>query len=146
MKSQLRGLILFDALEGRRLMEQADYEVIADRLSSIAVHFEDRGQIGAEAVEAVRRHGFELAGPSAYPHPFRMETARRFRSPVAWELELLEACLWTVPDFIKRAKDRAPQALEYAFDGMIGRMTLDLSWMPPKQPRAEPGYRPELDE
>jgi hypothetical protein len=138
-KSRLRGLILFDDLEGRRLMELADYEVIADRLSNIAVHFEDRGQVGAEAVEAVRQHGFEIAGPSAYPHPFRMDRGRRFRSPVAWELELLEACLWVIPDFIDRAQDRAPDVLEYAFDGTIGRMTLDLSWVPPAQSEAAPG-------
>src|SRR4051812_15790564 len=49
-KSRLRGLVLFDDEEGRRLMERADYEVIADRLRNIAVHFEDRGQVGAEAV------------------------------------------------------------------------------------------------
>src|SRR4051812_16470332 len=42
-KSRLRGLMLFDDEEGRRLMERADYEEIADRLSNIAVHFEDRG-------------------------------------------------------------------------------------------------------
>jgi hypothetical protein len=138
-KSRLRGLMLFDDEEGRRLMERADYETIAGRLSNIAVHFEDRGQVGADAVEAVGWHGFEVAGPAAYPHPFRMEVGRKFRTPIAWELELLEACLWTIPDFLMRAKDRTPDVLEYAFDGMIGRMTLDLSWVPPGRPGAEPG-------
>jgi hypothetical protein len=139
--SRLRGLMLFDDPEGRRLMEWANYEVIADRLRNIAVHFEDRGQVSVDAVEAVRKHGFEVAGPSAYPHPFRMAIGRKFRSPVAWELELLEACLWTIPDFLVRAKDRTPEVLEYAFDGMIdgmiGRMTLDLSWVPPERMRAD---------
>jgi hypothetical protein len=123
-------------------MERADYEAIADRLRNIAVHFEDRGEVGADAVEAVRRHGFEVAGPGAYPRPFRLEIGRRFRSPVAWELELLEACLWTIPDFLKRARDRAAEVLEYAFDGMIGRMTLDLSWEPPGRAGAEPHAGP----
>jgi hypothetical protein len=36
--------------------------------------------------ESNRRH-------HADPLAFRMEAGRRFRSPVAWELELLEACL-----------------------------------------------------
>jgi hypothetical protein len=138
-KSPLRGLILFDDWEGRRLMGQVEYEEIADRLSNIGVHFEDRGEVGAEAVEAVRRHGFEVAGPSAYPYPFRMEIGRKFRSPVAWELELLEACLWTIPDFRKWAGDRTTEVLEYAFDGLIGQMTLDLSWVPPGRLGAEPG-------
>jgi hypothetical protein len=130
-KGRLRGLMLFDDEEGRRLMERADYEAIADRLRNIAVHFDDRGQVGADAVDAVGRHGFEVAGPGAYPHPFRMEVGRKLRSPVARELELLEACVRTIPDFLVRAKDRTPDVLEYAFDGMIGRMTLDHSWVPP---------------
>jgi RNA polymerase sigma-70 factor (ECF subfamily) len=50
-----------------------------------------RRHLGAQARDA----GREVAGPSAYPHPSRMETGRRFRAPVAWELELLEACLQT---------------------------------------------------
>jgi hypothetical protein len=129
-KSRLRGLMLFDDEEGRQLMASADYEAIADRLRNIAVHFENRGEVGPEAMEAVRQNGFEVAGPSAYPHPFRMEAGRKFRSPVAWELELLEACLWSIPDFLNRTKRRTPDVLEYAFDGMIGRMTLDLSWVP----------------
>jgi hypothetical protein len=81
-------------------------------------------------VEAVRLHGFEVAGPNAYPLAFRMEAGRRFRSPVAWELELLEACLWVIPDFLKRAGDRKPDVYEHAFDGAIGRMTPDLTWVP----------------
>ena len=60
----------------------------------------------------------------------RTQAGRRFRPPVAWELELLEACLWVIPDFLKRAEDRKPDVYEYAFKGMNGKMTLDLSWVP----------------
>lgn len=124
----IKGLMLFDDREGRRLMQRANYQRIADRLRAIAVHFEDAGQAHPEDVAAVQRHAFEVAGPNAYPLAFRMETGRRFREPVAWELELLEACLWMIPDFLKRAQDRKPDVYEYAFDGVIGRMSLDLAW------------------
>lgn len=126
--STLRGLMLFDDREARRLMGRGNYEAIADRIGCIGVHFEPRDQVQPGAADEVKRHGFEVAGPSAYPHTFRMETGRRFRSPSAWELELLEACLWVIPDFLKRAGDRSPEVLEYAFDGLIGRMSLDLAW------------------
>jgi hypothetical protein len=129
-KSKLRGLILFDDHEGHELMREADYEVVADRLRNIGVHFEDRGQVRPADLEAAKQNRYEVAGPSAYPHPFRMDLGRQFRAPVAWELELLEATLWLVPDFLKRAKDRTPEVFEYAFDGMIGRMNLDLCWVP----------------
>jgi hypothetical protein len=129
-KGKIKGLMLFDHLRGRRLMGRTDYEEVADRLQAVAVHYEDRGQARPEDVEAVRLHSFEVAGPNAYPLAFRMEAGRRFRAPVAWELELLEAGLWVLPDFLKRAGDRTPGVFEYAFDGVIGRMTLDLSWVP----------------
>ncbi len=125
----IKGLMLFDDREGRRLMQRATYELIADRLRTIAVHYEDAAQADPEDVAAAHEHGFEVAGPNAYPLAFRMEIGRRFREPLAWELELLEACLWTVPDFLKRAQDRKPDLYEYAFDGAIGRMSMDLSWV-----------------
>lgn len=134
----IKGLMLFDDREGRRLMQRANYERIADRLRTIAVHFEDAGQANPKDVAAVREHGFEIAGPNAYPLAFRMETGRHFREPLAWELELLEACLWTIPDFLKRAHDRNPDVHEYAFDGAIGRMSLDLAWVSVDRPQADP--------
>ncbi len=127
--SNIKGLMLFDDREGRRLMECEKYERIADRLRAIGVHFEDAGGADPAGVAAVRQQGFEVAGPNAYPLAFRMETGRHFREPVAWELELLEACLWTIPDFLKRAQDRKPDVYEYAFDGAIGRMSMDLAWV-----------------
>ena len=69
----IKGLMLFDDREGRRLMQRAKYELIADRLSTIAVHYEDAGQAHPDDVAAVKQHGFEVAGPNAYPLAFRME-------------------------------------------------------------------------
>lgn len=125
-----KGLMLYDDLEGRRLMQRVKYELIAERLQAIGVHFEDAGGADPASVALVRERGFEIAGPNAYPLAFRMESGRRFREPVAWELELLEACLWTIPDFLKRARNRKPDVYEYAFDGTIGRMSMDLAWVP----------------
>ena len=51
------------------------------------------------------------------------------RHPDAVELDLLEACLWVIPDFLKRAKDRTSEVLVYSFKGLSGTMTLDLSWV-----------------
>ena len=67
-------------------------------------------QVRPEELAAIRRHGFEVAGPGAYPQSFRMEQRRRFRSPVAWELELLEACLWTIPDFLAQPRTAPPMS------------------------------------
>jgi hypothetical protein len=120
--------MLFDDKESRLLLRHPDYESIADRLRNLGVHFDERNKVAPEELAAIRQHKFEVDGPGAYPQSFRMERSCQVRLPVAWELELLEACLWTIPDFLERAKDRAPEILVYAFKGMIGRMTFDLSW------------------
>jgi hypothetical protein len=77
-----------------------------------------------------KQYSFEVAGPKAYPSVFCMERGRHHRQPDSRELELLEACLWVIPDFVERAKDRKSEVLEYTFQGTTGRLTLDLSWVP----------------
>ena len=65
----------------------------------------------------------------------------RSASPTSQELDLLEACLWVIPDFLERAKDRSPDVLEYYFKGISGMMSLDLSWVRMErleQPRPTP--------
>ena len=106
-----------------------DYKTVADHLQYTALHFGDRTEISPDDLEKARRLGFEVAGPRAYPVVLRKERGGDFRSPDAGELELLEACLWVLPDFLKRAEDRKPDVYEYAFKGMTGKMTLELSWV-----------------
>jgi len=50
-------------------------------------------------------------------------------APTPEKLELLEACLWVIPDFLKRAEGRKPDVYEYVFKGQDGEMSLDLSWV-----------------
>ena len=64
-------------------------------------------------------------------------------SPFAGELERPEACLWVIPGFLKRAEDRKPDVYEYAFKGMTGGLSLDLSWVPKERLRPDrPGRTP----
>ena len=129
-RGKIKGLMLHDDWESYGLMAQRAYEEIADQLRMIAVHFEPLSKASPEAKKMVKDHGLELASSRAYPSVFRMERGRQIRLPDASELDLLEACLWVIPDFLKRAKDRTPEVLEYSFKGLSGMMTLDLSWVP----------------
>jgi hypothetical protein len=128
-KGRVRGMWLCDDWKTCILIERGRYEVIADHLRFTALHFESVSRIGPDDLERAQRHGFEVAGPRAFPAVFHMERRVDLRSPDAGELELLEACLWVIPDFLKRAEDRKPGVYEYAFDGAVGGMTLDLSWV-----------------
>jgi hypothetical protein len=129
-KGKLKGLMLCDDLESRLLLDHPDYESVADRLRGITLHFVGRDEISLSDLERAGRYGFEVNGPRAYPAVFRMEPSRQFRSPDSRELDLLEACLWVIPDFVERARDRTTEVYEYSYRGKTGPLTLDLSWVP----------------
>jgi hypothetical protein len=139
-KGKVKGLWLCDDWKTCVLVERGRYETIAGRLRYTALHFGGRTEVSPNDFEEVRRHGFEVAGPRAFPVVLRKEPGEDFRSPDAGELELLEACLWVIPDFLKRAEDRKPDVYEYAFKGAVGKMSLDLSWVPKERLQTD---RPE---
>jgi hypothetical protein len=129
-KGKVKGLWFCDDWKTCLLVERGQYQAIAEHLRYTALHFGNHTEVSPDDMERVRRHGFEVAGPRAFPVVLRKEPGVDFRSPDAGELELLEACLWVIPDFLKRAGDRKPDVYEYAFKRAIGKMTLDLSWVP----------------
>jgi hypothetical protein len=131
-KGKVKGVWLCDDWETCFLFEQAEYQTIAEQLRYTALHFGDRTEVSPNDLEEVRRHGFEVAGPLAFPSVLRKEPGEDLRSPDAGELELLEACLWVIPDFLTRAEDRKSDVYEYAFKAANGQMTLGLSWVPEK--------------
>jgi hypothetical protein len=129
-KGKIKGLWLCDDWATCFLFEQGEYKTVAQHLQYTALHFGDRKAINPDDREKARRLRFEVASPRAYPAVLRKERGSDFHSPDAGELELLEACLWVLPDFVKRAEDRKPDVYEYAFKGMTGKWSLDLSWVP----------------
>ena len=83
----IKGLMLFDDREGRRLMQRANYDCIADRLRTIAVHFEDAGQADPEDVAAVKQHGLRgrrTRTPIRWRSAWRPGGASASRSPGSW--------------------------------------------------------------
>ena len=49
-----------------------------------------------------------MAGPEAYPLVLRINPGMAVRPPLAWELELLEACLRAIPKFLARQANARP--------------------------------------
>ena len=129
-KGKIKGLWLCDDWKTCFLVENGDYQAVAEHLSYTALHFGNRSEISPSDLEKAQRHGFEVAGPRAYPVTLRNEPGEDFHSPDAGELQLLEACLWVIPDFLKRADDHKSDVYGYAFKGMTGKMALELSWVP----------------
>jgi len=98
--------------KSRVLLDRGLYQAVADRLQDITVHFGDRKLLHPDDLAVAKRYGFEVDGPKADPMVFRTERGRKFRTPKAWELELLEVCLRVIPDSLKRAEDHQPDVLE----------------------------------
>jgi hypothetical protein len=124
-----RGLVLYDSLETLQRIQQGDLpEEENARLSScLAVVFGDAEDLTAADLEAVQRHGWEVAGPEAYPSVYRMEPGLAMRPPLAWELTLLEGCLRALPEFVRK-KTRRVEPLTLEVPTAAGELPLTLSW------------------
>ena len=77
----------------------------ARRTVALTVTFDDESSMPEVDLEAIERHGWPIASPEAYPSLFRKERGLSMRPPLAWEIDLMDACLRVLPDFVAR---RAP--------------------------------------
>ncbi len=96
---------------------------------ALTVTFDPETQVPTADLLATREHGWEVAGPEAYPTPFRKERGMTMRAPLAWELELLEGCLRALPEFVTqhRPGDTAERAVTVLTS--TGALDLVLSWV-----------------
>jgi hypothetical protein len=96
---------------------------------ALTVTFDPEVQTPTADLLAAREHGWEVAGPEAYPSVFKKESGLSMRPPLAWELELLEGCLRAIPEFIAhhRPGDTTPHRMTVPVAS--GELTLVLSWI-----------------
>jgi hypothetical protein len=125
------GLALYEDLKALRRLwagERAD-EDNARQSVATTVTFGEEWDIPVADLEAARRHGWQVARPDAYPEVFHKERGLSLRPPLAWELELLEACLRAVPDFVSRHEQDDPAGEEFTVPAASGTLRLVLSWV-----------------
>ena len=96
---------------------------------ALTLLFGDETEISVLDLEAVRRHGWEVAGPEAYPSIFRKERGMTVRPPLAWELELMEGCLRAIPAFVARHRPDDLSEHRMTVPVASGTLTLTLSWV-----------------
>ncbi|HEY7153561.1 MAG TPA: hypothetical protein VH575_06350 [Gemmataceae bacterium] len=90
--------------------------------------FGDADEIAVTDLEASRQHGWEVVRPDAYPSIFHKERGLSMRPPTARELELMEACLRALPDFVKRSRQDDPTPEIITVPTAAGDRTLKLLW------------------
>jgi hypothetical protein len=125
------GLALYeDLLALRRLWagERADKDMA--RLSvATTVTFGEEWDIPVADLEAAQRHGWPVARADAYPEVFHKERGLSLRPPLTWELELMEACLRAVPQFVAQHPQDDPAREEIPVPVATGELKLVLSWV-----------------
>jgi hypothetical protein len=123
------GLALYDSLESLHRIQQGDLseEENARLTSALAVVFGEREDLPAGDLAAAIEHGWQIAGPHAYPSVYRMEPGLSMRSPLPWELELLEGCLRAIPEFVRK-KTRRLEPFAITVPVASGELALVLSW------------------
>ncbi|HXG10602.1 MAG TPA: hypothetical protein VNK04_12645 [Gemmataceae bacterium] len=126
------GLALYEDLTALRetWADTASDEENARRTVATTVLFGEPDAIHPSEVEAARHYGWEVARPDAYPWVFHKERGLTIRPPLKWELELMEACLRTVPGFVDRRRPDDPSPEEVTVPAAGGELRLTLAWVP----------------
>ena len=125
------GLALYEDLKALQRMwaaERAD-EDNARQSVVTTVTFGEEWDIPVADLEAVRRYGWQVARPDAYPEVFHKERGLSLRPPLSWELELMEGCLRAVPEFVTCRKQDDPTKDEMTVPVSSGQLKLVLSWI-----------------
>lgn len=127
------GLALYEDLAVLRQMwggiEADDDEANARATVATSVTFNEPWDIATADLDAATAHGWPVARPDAYPEVFHKGRGMSMRSPLPWELELLEGCLRAVPEFVGRREQDDATREEFAVPTAGGSLTLVLSWV-----------------
>jgi hypothetical protein len=124
------GLALYEDLETLRRLWAGDQPDEENARESVAtsVMFGEEWEIPVADLDAATRFGWPVARPDAFPSVIHKERGLAMRPPLAWELELMEACLRAVPEFVSRRPQDDPTREEFTAAVPPGELKLTLSW------------------
>ena len=125
------GLALYEdlALLRRMWAGKLSDEEGARKTVALTVTFDDDGSMPEVDLESIGRHGWSVAEPEAYPSIFRKERGLSMRPPLSWEIDLMDACLRVLPDFVDRRPPDDPTRELVSVPGAAVPMELGLSWI-----------------
>ena len=127
------GIALYEDLTLLRRMYAGKLtdEEGARRTVALTVTFDDDASLSEADLEAIEANGWPVASPEGYPSFFRKERGLSMRPPLAWEIDLMVACLTAIPDFIaRRPIDDTTRELVVVPDAGGTPLELTLAWVP----------------
>jgi hypothetical protein len=107
------------------MVGDASDEEGARAMSALSMMFSEPFEISTRDLDAAEKYGWPVAGPEAYPMVLRVNPGAAIRAPLVWELELLEGCLRTIPDFLGERNGSFSKTVTMA----SGALALHLSWV-----------------
>lgn len=125
------GLALYDDLKILKRLWSSNLsdEQNARETVALTVTYDDEAGISDADLDAIDQYGWEIAGPEAYPAIFRKERGMSMRPPLGWEVELMEACLRAIPDFVDQHPLDDLSSHEVSVPTASGDRHLVLSWV-----------------
>jgi hypothetical protein len=130
------GLALYDSLKVLRRLwsgRLSDEQSARLTVGTTLTYGEPRALPIAD-LEALDQYGWPVARSDAYPCVFHKDRGLSMRPPLVWEMEVLEACLRTLPDFVARrpSEDTTPESLVVSVASK--QLDLTLGWVEDKPP------------
>jgi hypothetical protein len=118
------GLALYEDLDVLRAILSGEFsdEQTARMSSAFSITYGEAFEVAPEDLDAAEEHGWSVAGPEAYPCVLRVNPGLAVRTPLKWELELLEACLRAIPEFLSQQ----PASRQFSMSMPSGTLSLQL--------------------
>jgi hypothetical protein len=125
------GLALYENLLALQRLWTGNFsnEDGARETVATSVTFSEEWGLPVPDFDAARKYGWEVAQPDAYPEVMHKERGMSCRPPLVWELELMEGCLRTIPEFLSRRKQDDSTKEEFTVQVASGELKLGLSWV-----------------
>jgi hypothetical protein len=125
------GLSLYEDLRLLRLMfsgRLSEHEGGRRTVATTVVYGTDT-ELPPPDADAAQRYGWEVAGHEAYPWVFRKEAGADPHPPSARQIELLEASLRAVPEFVSRRRQADTNREEIVVTTVSGEARLLMRWV-----------------
>lgn len=125
------GVALYDDLnsllrirDGESTDEQNARETVA-----LSVTYGNETEVAVADLEASERLGWKVAAPDAHPAAVRKERGLMMRPPLSWEIQLLDATLRILPDFIAEHDRDDLETYRKEVETGSGPLPIQLSWV-----------------
>ena len=108
---------------------EGDRKANAERTVATTVTFGEEWDVPVADLDAAKRHNWKVARPDAYPAVYHKELGLSMRPPTTQELELLEAVLRAVPDFVSRRRQGDPTKETMTVPAASQELRVVLGWI-----------------